>query len=203
MPQAKSFIKESITIIILALVIVLPIRIFIAQPFVVSGDSMDNTFQNGNYLIVDEISYRFEAPKRGDVVIFKAPPKALALEKQNANKTIFYIKRIIGLPGETVEVSGDNIKIYNSANPDGFELNESYEHFDPSVASGTSAAFKNIHEKITLGAGQYFVLGDNRHNSSDSRLWGILPKENIKGRAFMELFPLNQISVFPGEYSKY
>ena len=133
MSKAKSFIKESITIIILALVIVLPIRIFIAQPFVVSGDSMVKTFQNGNYLIVDEISYRFETEKRGDVVIFKAPPKALALENQDQNKTVYYIKRVIGLPGETVRIDGDQVKIYNSADTKGFTLNEPYAYFNEPV----------------------------------------------------------------------
>jgi len=199
MSQAKNFIKESLIIIALSLVIVLPIRIFIAQPFVVSGDSMDNTFHDGNYLIVDEVSYRFELEKRGDVVVFKAPPKALALEKQDLNKTVFYIKRVIGLPGETVEVNGDEIKITNSAYPKGFVLTEPYTYIDKNA----STLFGSIHEKVTLGANEYFVMGDNRHNSSDSRLWGILPKANIKGRVLIELFPLTQISIFPGEHNQY
>ena len=127
----------------------------------------------------------------------------MALENQNLDKTVFYIKRVIGLPGETVQIDGDKVTIYNSENPDGFVLKEPYAHFDAMVASSTSAAFENIHEKVTLGPDQYFVMGDNRHNSSDSRLWGILPKANIKGRVFAELFPFNQISVFPGKYANY
>ncbi len=203
MSKAKQFIKESLIIIILSLAIVLPIRIFIAQPFVVSGDSMLNTFQNGNYLIVDEISYRFHNPQRGDVIVFKVPPAGLALEHEATSSTVYYIKRIIGLPGETVQINGDTVEIFNAANPNGFILKEPYEYFNPSVASSTTQFFENINEKVTLGPGQYFVMGDDRHNSADSRLWGILPSANIKGRVFLELLPLNQLSIFPGKYNTY
>ena len=195
-PQQKSVLKELVTIIVLSLVIVIPIRTFIAQPFVVSGASMQNSFHDSNYLIVDELSYHFHAPQRGDVIVFKAPPKALVLENVNASSTVFYIKRIIGLPGETVEIDGDQVKIYNASNTAGFILNEPYI-----VASSTDGSpFENLHQKITLNAGEYFVMGDNRHNSSDSRLWGILPAENIKGDVLIRLLPLTQISLLPAEY---
>jgi len=203
MSPTKKFIKETLTIIVLSAAIVLPIRIFIAQPFVVSGDSMDNTFHNGNYLIVDEISYRFEQPKRGDVIVFKVPPKGLALEHEATSSTVYYIKRIIGLPGETVQIDGDQVKIVNAADPNGFVLTEPYAYLNAPVPSSTTAFFKNIHEKITLGPGEYFVMGDDRHNSADSRLWGILPEANIKGRVFAELFPFSGIGLFPGKYANY
>ena len=199
MQQTKKFILEALQVIVVSLVIVLPIRTFVAQPFLVSGASMDNTFQNGNYLIIDELSYRFETPKRGDVVIFKVPPEGLALQHVPQNKTVFYIKRIIGLPCETVEINGDEVKIYANATSSGVTLNEPYVYIDKNVSSN----FTNIKEKITLGSDEYFVMGDNRHNSSDSRLWGVLKKENIKGRVFFRLLPLSELSVFPGEYSKY
>lgn len=203
MSKAKNFIKEGLTIIVLSVIIVLPIRIFVAQPFVVSGDSMENTFHNNNYLIVDELSYRFEAPKRGDVVIFKVPPKGLALENEPANKTVYYIKRVIGLPGETVQIDGDQVEIYNKQNPNGFILQEPYTYYDTSVGSSTATLFLGIHEKITLSSDEYFVMGDNRHNSADSRLWGTLPAENIKGRVFARLFPPSALSLFPGAYGNY
>ena len=162
---------------------------------------MDTTFQNGNYLVVDELSYRFQDPKRGDVVIFKAPPKALALENIDQSKTVYYIKRVIGLPGDTVQIDGDQVTISNAANPNGSVLNEPFTYFDSTVASSTTSIFENLHEKVTLGAGEYFVMGDNRHNSSDSRLWGILPINNIKGRAFVRLFPPTELSLFPRAYN--
>src|ERR1035437_1058672 len=95
MQQTKDFIKETVYIVVISLIIVLPIRAFIAQPYIVSGDSMVNTFQNNNYLIVDEISYRFDAPKRGEVIVLKAPASALAIQKEDSTKNIDYIKRII------------------------------------------------------------------------------------------------------------
>jgi signal peptidase I len=195
----KEFIKETLYIVVLSLVIVLPIRTFIAQPYIVSGASMDNTYQNGNYLIVDEISYRFEEPKRGDVIVFKTPPAGLELQKLPLTKTVYYIKRIIGLPGETVEINGDEVKIYNKENPDGEILTEPYININKLIPS----QFSDIKLKTTLKDGEYFVMGDNRHNSSDSRLWGILPRANIVGKSYLRLFPFNEISISPGDYDKY
>ncbi len=191
----KSTFKEIVSIIVISLAIVLPIRAFVAQPFLVSGASMDNTFQNGNYLIVDELSYRFEEPKRGDVIIFKVPIAGLEAQHVSTNQTVYYIKRIIGLPGETVEINGDEVKISTgSSTPE--TLNEPYAYFDKNSGN----YFLNLKEKVTLGANEYFVMGDNRHNSSDSRIWGTLPKENIKGRAIFRLLPPTEIGIFPGEY---
>jgi signal peptidase I len=199
MESTKKLIKEILSIVIISLAVVLPIRYFIAQPFVVSGDSMDNTFQNNNYLIVDELSYRFENPQRGDVVVFKVPPKGLELSNFPADKTVFFIKRIIGLPGDTVEINGDQVKIFNNKNPNGLVLDEPYSFINKLAPS----SFSTIQQKVTLGDGEYFVMGDNRHNSSDSRFWGVLPKENIKGRVLTRLFPFNEISILPGAYNQY
>jgi len=199
MESIKKLIKETLSVIIISLAVVLPIRYFIAQPFVVSGDSMDNTFQNNNYLIVDEISYKLKNPQRGDVIVFKVPPKGLELSNFPSGKTVFFIKRIVGLPGDTVEINGDQVKIINKENTNGLILNEPYAFINKLVPS----AFSNIQEKITLGDGEYFVMGDNRHNSSDSRFWGILPKENIKGRVLTRLFPFNEISILPGVHNQY
>lgn len=197
--SAKEFFKETIYIVVLSLAIVLPIRAFIAQPYIVSGASMDNTYQNGNYLIVDEISYRFEQPQRGDVIVFKTPPKALELQRLPVTDTIYYIKRIIGLPGETVEIDGDLVKIFNKENSDGKVLTEPYISINKLVPS----PFTSIKLKVDLKDGEYFVMGDNRHNSSDSRLWGVLPKGNIVGKTFLRLFPFTEIGLSPGDYSQY
>ena len=219
MQQTKiAAIKDFVIIIIAAWVIMLPIRMLLVDPFVVSGGSMDNTFHNGNYLIIDEISYRFEKPQRGDVIVFQAPQTALAVEGQSLPtknfwyyvreftfwpEDTYYIKRVIGLPGETVQIDGDQVKIYNAANPNGFTLNEPYAYMNPSLPTSTIAFFEGIHKKITLGPDEYFVMGDDRHNSSDSRIWGVLPGENITGRVLLRLAPLSQVSVFPGKYASY
>lgn len=171
---------EIIEFAIIALLIVIPIRAFIAQPFVVSGTSMVPTFKNGDYLIIDEISYRFEEPERGDVVIFKYP--------KDTSK--YFIKRIIGLPGETVEINGSAIKIYNDEHPDGFMLDEPY-------IANKSSNFS----KTAVSKDSYFVMGDNRPASSDSRFWGLVPKKLLVGRAFIQLLPFDRLGTFPGEHS--
>src|SRR3989344_6663659 len=146
----ESAFKEILTFVVLAIVIVVPIRLFVAQPFVVEGESMHPTFESADYLIVDQLSYRFNDPKRGDVVVFRYPndPK------------IFYIKRIIGLPGETVHIDEGKTSITKT---DGtvIELNESYI-----VAEDATYTIDS-----TLGDGEFFVMGDNRPRSSDSRVW--------------------------------
>jgi signal peptidase I len=168
---------------IIALGLALVIRFFVAAPYVVDGTSMLPTFQNWNYLIVDRISYDFETPQRGDVVVLALP--------QDTSRDL--IKRVIGLPGDTVVISGTQptITIINAANPEGFVLNEPY--IDPANYGGPT----NI--TVTLGANQYYVLGDNRDVSADSRTWGILPRQDIVGRVFLRLYPFNEIGILPGE----
>ena len=133
----------------IAIIIVLPIRMWVAQPFIVSGASMDPTFKDGDYLIVDELSYKFEGPQKGDVIIFRYPvdPKK------------YFIKRVMGLPGDKVEIRG---------------------------------------QEVALSSDEYYVLGDNRDKSYDSRAWGVVPKKNIIGRAFVRLLPITKIDYLPG-----
>jgi signal peptidase I len=162
---------EMVRFIFIILIIVIPFRIFIAQPFIVSGSSMFPTFHNGEYLIVDEISYRFKEPKRDDVVVFKYP---------NDTKK-FFIKRIIGLPGETININGSDVTIINDSHSAGLKLEEPY------VENKSSNEMS-----LKLEKDEYFVMGDNRSGSSDSRFWGPVKKDLLIGRAFLRLFPFKE-----------
>jgi signal peptidase I len=163
---------------LIALIIVIPIRLFIAQPFIVSGESMENTFHTNEFLIIDEISYRFEDPKRGDVIVFRYPK----------DPSKYFIKRIIGLPGESIDIQGDTVVITSKEGA----VSTLEEPYIKSMARNTSLT-------ETLGDREYFVMGDNRDASSDSRVWGVLNREKIVGRALMRLFPFSEIDVFPGK----
>ncbi|MCC2630926.1 MAG: signal peptidase signal peptidase [Candidatus Paceibacter sp.] len=181
--KKESFFVEIFKFTFIALLIVLPIRLFIAQPFIVSGASMDPTFETGQYLIVDQLSYNVGEPKRGQVVIFKYPK----------DETKYFIKRIIGLPGETVNVNGTSVTIKNRTYPDGFKLDEPYVSLNNEKEDSLT---------ITLKNNEYFVMGDNRRESFDSRSWGALPRSDIIGKPFVRLFPLDSISIFPGNYKE-
>jgi len=173
-----AFIWETIKIVVISLVIVVPIRYFLIQPFFVKGASMEPNFDDGQYLIIDEISYRFRLPERGEVIVFRYPQ----------DPSQYYIKRIIGLPGETIEITNGYVIIYNEQNPQGKILDES-QYLD--IRQGTLG---NV--KITLAKDEYFVLGDNRSASSDSRRWGPLKKDYIIGRAWLRAWPLKKAQVF-------
>ncbi|MEI6580698.1 MAG: signal peptidase I [bacterium] len=172
---------ELVRFAIIAIAVVVPIRIFIAQPFIVSGSSMVPTFENGQYLIVDELSYRLGNPKRDDVVIFRYP---------NDQKK-FFIKRVIGLPNETVDIKGNEVTIINKEYPNGFKLDQPF--------------VKNISDSSThfeLKNNEYFVMGDNRPASADSRSWGAVPRNLMVGKAFLRLLPISKIDIFPGNYKQ-
>jgi signal peptidase I len=164
-------LKTGLVVFIFAFIL----RYFVVQPYIVDGESMMPTYENNEYLLAEKISYIFGEPKRGDVVVFRYPK----------NPNLNYIKRIIGLPGETVTIEDDSIKITNKDNPQGFVLNEKYipgttETLLPEGSSATR----------TLRENEYFVLGDNREHSSDSREWGVLPKTNIAGRSWVSIAKL-------------
>jgi signal peptidase I len=178
-PQSEHPLIEIFRFTLIALIIVIPIRLFVAQPFIVSGASMDDTFQSGQYLIVDQVSYKFHQPNRGDVIVFRYPK----------DPSKFFIKRVIGLPGDTVKIDGSTVTIKNEANPDGFVLDEPYIKSMRNVSDTTEE----------LGEREYFVMGDNRDQSSDSRVWGVLQEERIVGRAYVRLFPPNTFDYLPGE----
>lgn len=161
--------KETIKFIIISLLIVVPFRIWIAQPFIVSGASMEPNFSNGDYLIIDELTYKIRNPERGEVVILKAQ-----------NSPIFYIKRVIGLPDEKVEIKNNRIYIYNSENKNGFALHESY----------LQKAETYPEDYFELKNDEYLVLGDNRPRSFDSRQFGAVSQKNIIGKFFVRLWPV-------------
>ncbi len=170
-----SILFDTVELAVLALVIVVPIRYFIFQPFVVSGNSMHPNFENKDYLLIDEISFRFNEPERGEVVVFKAP------QRVSTN----YIKRIIGLPNEVIEISDGKIFI-SSASGEKEALDESKYLPDGLITSGEMT--------IALKQDEYFVLGDNRLFSSDSRSWGVLPRQNIVGKVFFRALPVNSLA---------
>ncbi|MFH1714157.1 MAG: signal peptidase I [Candidatus Nealsonbacteria bacterium] len=172
MKNTLLFLWEISKIVIIVLVITLPIRYFLLQPFLVDGQSMEPNFEHRDYLIVDELSYRFREPQRGEVIVFKYPN----------NPAVRYIKRIIGLPGETIEVQDGKVVVFNEEG--GMILRESYI---PDSTETTGSL------KIALAKDEYFVLGDNREASSDSRRWGTVPKDNIIGQVFLRLWPITSL----------
>ena len=151
--------------------VVLPIRYFIAQPFVVRGASMEPNFSDREYLVIDEVSYYFREPERGETIVFRYP----------RDPRQFFIKRIIGLPEERVDIKNGRVVIFSPAYPDGFTLQEQYLD-PPDRMTGPDA-------DINLGRAEYFVMGDNRDFSSDSRLWGALNQDLVVGRAVFRAWP--------------
>ena len=170
----SSFIFDLVKILVIALVIIVPFRMFIAEPFVVSGSSMLPTYHNRDYLIIDRLSYHTGSVQRGDVVVLKYPK----------DTSEFFIKRIIGLPGEKIRFQGGHVFIINAAYPDGLQLNESYLPSQTETFAGP--------QTIELHDGEYYALGDNRTASSDSRVWGILPADDIVGKVWLRVFPVSR-----------
>jgi len=172
MKKILLFIWEVAKIAIIALIIVVPIRAFIFQPFFVRGASMEPNFHDFDYLIVDEISYRFTEPKREDVIVFYNP----------SNNSQRFIKRVIGLPGETIKILEGSVSI-KKTDDDFFILDE------------TAYLSENVktpgNKEMLLEEGQYFVMGDNRGSSLDSRFFGPLDKDLIIGKESFRLWPLS------------
>lgn len=168
------FFLELIKIAVLAVISIVVIRHFLFKPFYVKGQSMEPTFQERDYLIVDELSYRFREPKRGEVIVFRAPSGADD-----------YLKRIVGLPGERVKVEGNKIIIFNDDYPQGKVMHEAYLTED---TPGSST--------VTLGDEQYYVLGDNRDASYDSRRFGAVDADMVVGRVWFRGWPFSRVSGF-------
>ena len=168
------FLLDSLKILLIALAIVIPIRMLLFQPFMVRGSSMEPNYHSSDYLIIDELSYRLRDPQRGEVIVFQYP----------LNPSYRYIKRIIGLPGETITIKDGEVSI-SRADGEPQKIDETMY-----LSEKTMEAFKVVnYGPLTLDNNDYFVMGDNRMNSSDSRTWGVLPIKNITGRVLLRLSP--------------
>ncbi len=161
---------EVVKVILISLAIILPVRMFLIQPFYVEGASMEPSFYNKEYLIINEITYRFNEPQRGEVIVFKYPK----------NPRNYYIKRVVALPGETVEVIDGKVYVNNE------KIEEEYIEDFSSDNKGA----------VVLAEDEYFVLGDNRNNSYDSRRFGPLKEKFIIGKVWFRGWPLDRISTF-------
>lgn len=175
-----SFILELIKTVIISLAIIIPIRYFVIQPFYVKGASMEPNFQDKDYLIINEFVYRFSEPERGDIVIFKNP----------RNLKEFFIKRIIGLPMEKIKIYDNKVYLYNNGYPEGAIIEELY------LPKGRDTRGNEI---IELKGNEYFVLGDNRDHSLDSRTFGPIEKDSIIGKVWVRGWPLDKVTIFEEE----
>lgn len=192
--SAGQFFVEMVKVFLLAAIIIIPIRVFLFQPFFVEGASMEPNFEDGEYLIVNELGYKtteamiagkrlfivepFLELSRGEPVVFESPRK----------KGQYLIKRVIGLPGETIEVRQSEIHITNDEHPDGFTFDEGAYLRDSVRTTDVSA--------VTLGEDEYYLLGDNRMNSLDSRVFGPIGKDVIIGRVLLRAWPLSRVAWF-------
>lgn len=174
-PPEKKKKDNFFSVFFFTLLLAVFVRFFIAQPFIVNGDSMVPTFDSGEYLVVDELTYRFRNPSRGEIIIFRYP--------KDTSK--FFIKRIVGLPGETIRIS--NTGIFISKGGVETKLEEPY-----------IASTKLENSSRMLAENEYFVMGDNRQVSSDSRRWGPVPENLIIGRAIFRFLPITEAGVLPG-----
>lgn len=176
------FVFDLIKTGVIVFVIAFCLRYFAIQPFIVDGESMTPSYVNNEYILAEKISYMTGKPDRGDVIVFRYP----------GNPNVSYIKRIIGLPGETVKIEDGNVTIFNDKNTEGVAISEKYLAGDTlTLADGT----QNGAYSVKVSDNEYFVMGDNRQHSSDSREWGLLPKTNIIGRAWLTILPATKFGI--------
>lgn len=185
------FVWDFVKVIIIALAIILPVRYFVFQPFIVSGSSMEPNFSNSEYLIINEIGYRIGDPARGDVVVIRYPK----------DRKQFFIKRVIGLPGETISIDNGKVTIINDANKSGVTLDEPYLPTE-GLTFPHNTAMVGGKKTLTLKDDEYFMMGDNRLASSDSRDWGPLARKDMIGKVFVRVWPVSNFMKFETpEYS--
>jgi signal peptidase I len=173
-PKVWRSLQENVTLVAIALCLALLIRVFIAEPRYIPSDSMFPTLYTGDRLVVEKVSYRFHHPELGDIVVFQPPPE---LQHRGYPQNQAFIKRVIGKPGEIIKIADG--KVYLNGHP----LQEDY------IAEPPNQPFP----PVQVPEGEFFVMGDNRNDSNDSRYWGFLPRQNIIGRAVFRFWPLNRI----------
>ncbi len=173
------FVWEIVKVSVISLAIIIPVRYYLIQPFYVKGASMEPNFHDNEYLIIDELSYRFNEPVRGQVIVFRYPK----------NPQEYFIKRLIALPGEEVQIKDGEIIIYNDKHPDGLTLPETY--LDKNLVT-----YNDSEVRVAVGPDEYFVMGDNRGSSRDSRSFGPVNKNFITGKVLFRGWPLSNISFF-------
>lgn len=174
--ETKQSIWEAVKFAVITIAIVVPIRVYVAQPFIVSGASMVPTFHNGEYLVIDELSFLFRSPHRGEVVVFRYPK----------DPSKFFIKRVIGLPNERLEITQSGVVVVTA---------------DEKIITLKEPYIKNQllpNQTIKLKDDEYFVMGDNRPESLDSRIWGPVTGNLIRGRVFLRLLPISKLNLLPG-----
>ncbi len=177
LPSFLSFIFDIIKLVVIAFIIVWPIHYFVFQPFYVVGPSMEPNFYDKEYLIIEKISYRFNNPRRGEVVVFES----------SSNPKDYLIKRIISLPNEKISIKRGEIYIYNTQIPQGLKLEE-----NGYLAPGTATPGQI---DVSLKNNEYYVLGDNRNMSLDSRVFGPIKRQDISGRAWFRGWPFQNIGL--------
>lgn len=174
------FVVEIIKVVIISLAIIIPIRYFLIQPFYVKGASMEPSFHDHEYLIINEITYRFHNPGRGEIIVFRYPK----------DPSQYFIKRVIGLPGEKIKIKDNKVYVYNDQYPNGIAINEdiylSEEEQTPNLGK----------TEFILEKDEYFVLGDNREASLDSRRFGPVSRRLIIGKAWIRGWPFDKITIF-------
>jgi len=175
--RTLNFVGELVHVVVISLAIILPIRYFLIQPFYVKGASMEPNFYDHEYLIIDEISYRFGEPERGDIVVFRYPD----------DPRQFFIKRVIGMPDERVVVTNGKIYIYDDVNANGHLLAEE---------SYLGTTFTPGNKDVTLGEDEFYLMGDNRSASMDSRAFGPVPGRFIVGKVMFRGWPPEKMQFF-------
>ncbi len=166
--KQKPLWREYAEVILIALAAAILLRLFVISAYRVESASMEDSLLEGDYIFVNQLAYRFSDPKIGDIVVFKSP----------LNPTKDYIKRIVALPGQTVEVIDKVLYVDNQL----AKIFPDVKNIDPKILP-MQLSLRDNFGPIQVPSDQYFVLGDNRDDSQDSRFWGFLPKENLKGRA--------------------
>lgn len=181
----ENFLLDILETVVISLSIFIVVYMFAFTPHEVIGQSMDGeaNFREGQYILTDKVSYKFKEPTRGDVIVFKYP----------GNKSLDYIKRVIGLPGESVMIQGGKVYLFNDQNPAGFRLDESSYLSDEIITGGRD--FLKEGKKVKIPENNYVVMGDNRSQSADSRSWGFIVRQDIIGKSSIRYWPPNEVGI--------